>query len=131
MKLTREQAESRDRMVAAAIDARAALVEAIDAYNEALRAAETALVEAETAYNDAVQGIGEEIRALGDELVASLDSRSEKWRNSEAGERAAEWAQAYADFDPVEASHDEPSPSDEPDDVADAIGELWPNSEGE
>lgn len=65
----------------------------IDAYNNVVEQHRSAIDEAITAYNEKVSELCEIYQGLADEAGSYYMERSEKWREGEAGEKYAAWAE--------------------------------------
>jgi len=115
MKLTPEQKRQRSNALAAAELRRTALVSAIETYNAAVRAAFEALEQAKTDHNEALAEVAESLHAIGEELRASIEEKSERWQEGDAGSAASDWASSYEDFAFEEWEPYEPEEIEAPD----------------
>lgn len=95
--LTKTERQERDRHVVSLQQATQKMLEKIEKYNAMILAAKAVLEEAEEEYDDvynAVYGWVEDTHRSHDERIMS---RSDAWRDSDKGQEAMEWLDAWSE----------------------------------
>ena len=125
IRLTKTDIARRDELIDSARTARSTLDDAIEAYNSAVAEAYTELSAAINAYNEHLEEVNGFAQDIASELRGACDERSEKWADSDAGQTACAFVEAWENFSIDEFSEDEPDEVRAPDeDVAEMLEEL-------
>lgn len=116
-KFTKADKARHAEIVAELRDAHGALESAVEAFNDAVKEAWEAVAEPHGLYLAAV----EKAERFRDDMVSQaesdLEDKSEKWQESEAGERAQNWASELRDLSFAEFEAEKPEKAECPDDA--------------
>ena len=120
-KLSKDERSRREEIVAALREAADKITEAVDAYKEALVAPTAAVEAAVAAYNAALAEASEFAQEVSGRIGDDIDEKSEKWQESEKGEAAGAWRDAWDELSlddieiefPDEIEFDTPEHADE------------------
>jgi chromosome segregation ATPase len=118
MKLTKTERTQHDTHVAALREALDTLNQAISDYNEAVASAHTDLENAAADYNSAMQDAKSFAEDIANERRSKFDDRTEAWQESDRGQSAESFIDAWENFDGEEVEYDTPDTVDEVDDTA-------------
>jgi hypothetical protein len=114
MKLTKQQREQRDELVQQLKAKYAELQAAIAKYNGEVELLKAPVEAAVSDYNDVVEEAKEFCDEIAEAAQEEIDAKSDRWRDSDKGQEASEWLEAWESF-----SDDEVSP-DWPDELGDS-----------
>lgn len=96
-KLTKEQLEQRSKMIATLHERKAELEEAIGTFNSTMADAGAGVTDAVAALNEAIA----EAESFRSDIHSAMEDytndKSDKWKESEAGERYQNWMDGWAD----------------------------------
>jgi hypothetical protein len=119
MKLTKDQVSRRAVILANVHSAHASLCDFLGRTNETIRALQRALEANRDLYNEALEAAETDLQELGSELESAIENRSDKWRESPAGEATQTWVESYQNvsferFEPTDLEEfEEPDAPDE------------------
>jgi len=127
-KLNKSQVKERDALMEKLADTSTSVETALTEYNEAVAEAHAKFIEVWESYKE----VRQEAYEFLDEIVTTMGEyeaeRSEKWTDSEAGERYVEWRQSYESAREECNIPDDPEPPEELDldyeGRNDTLGEL-------
>lgn len=111
--LSKEQTARREQIYGDLTERESALNQAVVEFNLLLEERLVVVQEAQTSFNDSVARVNDFIGEIRDAQETYADCRSEKWRETEAGEAYASWMNDW-DIELDEVDLDLPEPLDEP-----------------
>lgn len=131
MKLNKSQVQQRDVLVAALQDQQEEVELAINHFNEQMIELFAAVEEAIESYNGTVRDAAEYVSTIAQDAESAFDERSERWQESERGERFREWVDEWMNVVLDEVQIEQPEEVDVPDLCAAETLENLPLEPGE
>jgi outer membrane murein-binding lipoprotein Lpp len=128
-KLTEAQGKQLETLAMKLRDTHSDLTSSVQDYNAQVAELYGAVEVAQDAYNSAVEEANEFVQGIVSDIENYVDERSDKWKESDAGQVLFAWLEEWQSVDLEESCLDMPDELDEPDEGGvDAFDALPPEA---